>query len=68
MKDLYPNLFFIVFGAIAAFKCEFLAQEAVKFQKKFFNYRVEEIGYKIGYLLVGLAFIIIGILSLFKII
>lgn len=68
MKEVYFNLFSILFGTIMVLNRNFLAKKAVSFQKKFFNYEVNEIGYKIGYFVGGVVFIIIGILSLFGII
>ena len=61
-------IFFIIFGLGFVIFHKIFGRWAAEFQYKFFHLRFNETIYQIGYLIVGIIFIILGVLTLFRVI
>ena len=59
---------FIIMGLFFAIFYKMLANKSVEFYKKFFNSKFSIIVFRIGFLLVGIAFIIFSFLAILNII
>lgn len=66
--DFFGGIFFIVFGGAFAIFCRTLAKIAVEQQYKILHIRFNEKYYWPFFLVGGISFIILGILTLIKII
>ena len=64
------TIIFILFiiGLFFAFFYDKLAHKSVEFYKKFFNSKFSLIVFRIGFLLVGIAFILFSFLAIFNVI
>lgn len=69
MTNFIGNLFFVIFGLCFAIFHKALARLAVEWQYKLFHIKYTETTIKItgiGFLLVGIVFIILSVLSFFR--
>jgi len=66
--DIIGNIFLIIFGACSALFCKTIAKIAVEQQYKILHIRFNEAHYWPFFLIIGIGFVIFGILSLLKII
>ncbi len=64
MNDILGDLFFIIIGSIFALKYKWLARISVNFYDKLLGHRFSETRFRIGFLLVGIFFVISGVLSI----
>jgi uncharacterized membrane protein YdcZ (DUF606 family) len=67
--NLFGGLLGIVFGSVGIIFHKRLGQKAMEFQKNVFHTRVSETairGTKIGYLIIGIVFVVCGVLYLLR--